>query len=101
MIALSPLYPQLNKRLVSGFHRRAIKNNYTGSAEILQQIHHWVTVCINAHETCRKRTEGATWRPKRLISIDPNDQETWWLDIESDNHGRRTPYVTLSYCWGE
>lgn len=82
-------------------------------------VKHWMQVCKEEHEGCRKlnskggqhiiRATGITSKPTtdsspsslptRLLDIRPNPTDTIKL-ISSATLPNPVPYMTLSYCWG-
>ncbi|PSK55278.1 hypothetical protein B9Z65_2667 [Elsinoe australis] len=68
----------------------------------MRSIKHWMQVCKEEHEGCRKlnsKDSSPFSLPTRLLDIRPNPTDTIKL-ISSATLPSPVPYMTLSYCWG-
>ena len=65
---------------------------------VTSQIRDWLHVCQKDHAACRV-PYTATWVPTRLIDLETGDPDRVRVVYTKDKD-IRTPYVTLSHCWG-
>lgn len=72
----------------------------TRSSACLELGLKWLTTCHREHTTCeRPRSDLQTsWRPTRLIYIDPENLTLRLIEHEEVEIG--IAYATLSHCWG-
>jgi hypothetical protein len=56
---------------------------------------------VGSHETCLSGSKASTFLPKRLLEVTKRSDSNWKIQLrETYNMDPRTPYVTLSHCWG-
>ena len=72
------------------------EQSYTGSPETLGLIQHWLNMCERTHISCSTAAEEL-WYPTRLLKLEGTTAYLTTCDQERP----RSPYATLSHCWGD
>jgi hypothetical protein len=71
----------------------------TDGPESRALIDRWMTNCITNHEHC-KRSEDSSFLPTRLLAINNEIKPASFRLFMASECPPRSPYMTLSHCWG-
>ncbi|KAF8847883.1 HET-domain-containing protein, partial [Acephala macrosclerotiorum] len=75
----------------------AWKSVSTSSQEKIGTLKSWLEDCDANHPSCKPTTQ---YLPKRLIEVGSSDSTVTRLVESAKLSFKKTPYCTLSYCWG-